>query len=125
MLDEKNKTTAELVEAIFADVDAMNADKFVTHLTPDGRFQFGNGEPTIGRQATRDSVAGFFSSINGLRHQVIGIFQQENVITVELSIDYTRKDGKVVTLPCANIFRMEGPLVRDYRVFMDVTPIFA
>ena len=80
---------------------------------------------TIGRQATCDSVAGFFSSINGLRHTVIDIFQQENVITVELSIDYTRKDGKVVTLPCANIFRMEGPLVRDYRVFMDVTPIFA
>ena len=125
MLDEKNLTTAELVEAIFADVDAMNADTFVAHLTPDGRFQFGNGEPTIGQQATRDYVAGFFSSINGLRHQVIGIFQQENVITVELSIDYTRKDGKVVTLPCANIFRMEGPLVRDYRVFMDVTPIFA
>jgi hypothetical protein len=96
MLDEKNKTTTELVEAIFADVDAMDADKFVTHLTTDGRFQFGNGLPTVGREAIRESVAGFFSSINGLCHTIVGLWQQDNVITVELLIDYTRKDGKVV-----------------------------
>jgi hypothetical protein len=47
------------------------------------------------------------------------------VVIVELAVEYTRKDGKMVTLPCANIFRMDGLLVRDYRIFMDVSPIYA
>jgi ketosteroid isomerase-like protein len=125
MLDDKEKTMLDHVTEMFADIDTMDADKFVSHLTPDGHFQFGNAEPTVGRAATRDGVAGFFSTINGLHHTITGFWQEGDVVIVELSIDYTRKDDKVVTLPCANIFRMHGLLVRDYRIFMDVSPIFA
>lgn len=125
MLEDKEKTMLEPVTEMFASIDAMDADKFASYLTPDGRFQFGNAEPCVGRAATRDGVAAFFSSINGLRHTITGYWQQGDVVIVELSIDYTRKDGKVVTLPCANIFRMDGVLVRDYRIFMDVAPIYA
>jgi hypothetical protein len=30
------------VAPIFADIDGMNADKFISHLTPDVRFRFAN-----------------------------------------------------------------------------------
>ncbi len=125
MLEDKEKTMRDHVTEMFADIDSMDADKFVSHLTPDGRFQFGNAEPGVGRAAIRDGVAGFFSTINGLRHTITGYWQQGNVVIVELVVEYTRKDGKVVTLPCANIFRLDGLLVGDYRIFMDVSPIYA
>ena len=125
MLEDKEKTMRDHVTEMFADIDSMDADKFVSYLTPNGRFQFGNAEPGVGRVAIRDGVAGFFSTINGLRHTITGYWQQGNVVIVELAVEYTRKDGKVVTLPCANIFRMDGLLVRDYRIFMDVSPIYA
>jgi hypothetical protein len=37
------------VAPIFADIDGMDADKFVAHLTPDVRFRFANADPAVGR----------------------------------------------------------------------------
>ena len=45
---------ARNVAPIFADIDGMDADKFISHLTPDVRFRFANMDPAIGHAATRD-----------------------------------------------------------------------
>ena len=54
------------VAPLFADIDAFDPDKFVAHLTPDGKFRFANADPVIGRDAVKEAVAGFFSTIDGL-----------------------------------------------------------
>ena len=56
------------VDRLFKSIDQMDADEFSSFLTEDGVFTFGNAEPVRGRQAVRDAVAGFFSSIAGLHH---------------------------------------------------------
>ena len=39
---------------------------------------------------------------------------------------YTRKDGADVTVPVVTIYRTgEGGLITDYRVFLDLAPVFA
>ena len=40
--------------AIFADIDSLDPDKFVAHLTEDVVFRFGNAEPSVGRAAVRE-----------------------------------------------------------------------
>jgi hypothetical protein len=54
------------VKAIFNDIDSFDPDRFVAQLTPDVVFRFANGDPVVGRAATRETVAGFSSTIDGI-----------------------------------------------------------
>jgi hypothetical protein len=41
-------------------------------------------------------------------------------------VTYTRKDGQDVTVPVVTIYRTNGEdLVSDYRVYLDLAPVFA
>jgi ketosteroid isomerase-like protein len=111
--------------AIFADIDAFDPDKFVAHLTEDVVFRFGNAEPAVGRAAVRDAVAGFFSTIDGLTHHILRIWDDGDVSIAQINVEYVRKDGKHVTVPNADILVYDGDLVSNWQIYIDVAPVFA
>ena len=43
----------------------------------------------------------------------------------ESRVTYTKKDGAAVTVPVVTIYRSGGDLIDDYRVFIDLAPLFA
>ena len=47
------------------------------------------------------------------------------VYSVEAEAIYTRKDGSEVKLPVTTTLRMKGDLVQDWRVFLDISPVYA
>ena len=47
-----------------------------------------------------------------------------DAIIAELRVHYTRLDGTELTLPCCNVFRVRDGAVADYRVYMDITPVY-
>jgi hypothetical protein len=51
------------LQPLFAAVDRRDAEAFVTFLTDDAVFRFGNAEGVAGRTAIREAVDGFFQSI--------------------------------------------------------------
>ena len=110
---------------IFADIDSFDPDRFVSNLTPDAVFRFGNAEPAVGRAAVRDGVAGFFSTIDGLRHHVLNTWEIGDTVIAQIDVEYTRKDGKTVTVPNADILVFDGDLVRDWQIYIDLAPVFA
>jgi len=63
------------VAQVFADIDALDADKFVAHLTPDVAFRFGNADPVIGRAAVKEAVVGFWATIDGLTHHTRNVWE--------------------------------------------------
>lgn len=113
------------IAAIFADIDAFDPDKFVAHLTPDAKFRFGNADPVTGRPAVKDGVAGFFSTIDGLTHHILNVYESGDTVIVQIDVEYRRKDGKSVTVPNADILVFDGDLVRDWQIYIDVAPVFA
>ncbi len=113
------------VAQVFADIDAFDPDKFVAHLTPDAVFRFGNGDPLTGRAAVKEAVAGFFSTIDGLTHHIRNVWEFGDTTIVQIDIDYHRKDGKTVTVPNADILTYDGELVRDWRIYIDLAPVYA
>ena len=113
------------IAAIFADIDAFDPDKFVAHLTPDARFRFANANPVTGRAAVKEAVAGFFSTIDGLTHHILNVYESGETVIAQIDVEYRRKDGKSVTVPNADILVFEGDLVRDWQIYIDVTPVFA
>ncbi len=113
------------IAAIFADIDAFDPDKFVAHLTPDAKFRFGNADPVTGRPAVKEGVAGFFSTIDGLTHHILNVYESGDTVIVQIDVEYRRKDGKSVTVPNADILVFDGDLVSDWQIYIDVAPVFA
>ena len=109
---------------LFADIDSMDPDAFVAHLADDVSFKFGNSDPVIGREAVRDTWAGFCDGIAGVSHEIVEQWNEEAATIVESTVTYTRKDQSTISLPVVTIYRGDGELIEDYRIFMDVAPLF-
>jgi limonene-1,2-epoxide hydrolase len=113
------------VHRIFATADRLNLDEWIAYFVEDARFQFGNTKPITGHDAILATMAQFFSSIKAMHHDFDGMYQQDNIVIAEANVKFTRLDDKVIHIPAATIFRMQGDLVQDFRLYMDATPIFA
>lgn len=116
---------ADWIQGLFSAVDGRDSNTFVTYLTEDARFKFGNAEAVEGRDKIRTAVSDFFGTIKALRHNVLEVWNVGDSIISEIEVTYTRMDGKNVVVPCMNRFRMEGDKIRDYQVFIDLSPVYA
>ena len=113
------------MKELFETIDRMDAPGFAAAFTEDGRFRFGNAPSVTGREAVEQSVADFFSSLQGLRHEILDVWDEGDSVISEVEVTYTRKDGSDVQLPAATIGRRRDGLLADYRIYMDVNPLFA
>lgn len=118
-------TPALDIEELFASIDRMDTEGFLGFITPDGRFRFGSAPAVQGHAAIGEAVGGFFSSIAALKHELHRIVTDDGVAIVEGVVNYTRHDGSEIPLPFADVFEVEGDLVSDYRIYMDIGPLFA
>jgi hypothetical protein len=44
------------------------------------------------------------------------VWSDRDALIAELEVDYTRLDGRELTLACCTVFRLRDGLVADYRV---------
>ena len=111
--------------SLFASIDRMDAAAFAGHLAPEARFAFGNAPPVTGREAIGQAVAGFFAALGGLRHAIERHWSCGDTLICHGTVTYRRKDGSEVALPFANVMTLAGGLATDYRIYADLTPLFA
>jgi ketosteroid isomerase-like protein len=110
---------------IFADIDAMDVDRFLARLTPDVRFRFANADPALGRAAVKEGVEGFWATIDGLTHHVVKSYEVGDTVIAQIDVEYRRKDGKSVTVPNCDVLTFDGDLVRDWQIYIDLAPVFS
>ena len=103
----------------------MDMDGFLSFLTPDAGFRFGSSPAVSGHEAIRAAVGGFFSSIAALSHDLRGSIENGETIVCEGEVTYTRHSGSKITLPFADVFEMRDGLIADYKIYMDIAPLFA
>lgn len=111
-------------EKMFQAVDRSDTTEFLTHLDDDISFVFANMPPVKGKQALATFLNGFFSSIECSRHYDLEQFTAPNAITVTGKVEYTRKDGKKLTFPFCNLFKLKGNKVKDYLIYVDNHTLF-
>lgn len=112
-------------ERLFAVVDAGDADAFVSFLTADGQFRFGNAPVVIGADAIRETVAGFFAAIASSHHRLLRTWGSPGSAVCEGEVTYRRQDGTELTFPFANVFEFDGEKIAAYRIYIDNSPLFA
>lgn len=110
---------------LFAAIDAKDADAFVEFLTPEGRFLFGSMPAAEGRDAVREAVNGFFGTIKGLEHALHKVIQTGDTLVTEGVVTYTRHDDTAITLPFVDVFEYDGELISEYKIYMDIGPLYA
>ena len=112
-------------DQLFADIDSMEPDRFAAHLTQDVTMRFGNAEPIHGRDAVRDAWASFCRDLAGVKHELVEQWTLEQATIVEAKVTYTRQDDSQVTVPVVTIYRERDGEIADYRIYIDLAPLFA
>jgi hypothetical protein len=115
---------------LFRAVDALDASTFAKAFTDDAYFRFGNAEPVIGRDRVEANLATFCTMIGGLSHEILGVWtghrERGEVRAVESAVTYTCTAGRrTEAIPVTTTIRLGGDRIADYRIFGDVSPLFA
>jgi ketosteroid isomerase-like protein len=115
--------TPTWVTDLFRAVDTMDANKFVAFMAEDVFFRSGSAESLRGRAAVRDDISSLFSRIKGINHELSDTWVHGDVVVVHGIVTYTRPDDTTLTVPFADIWKMEGDLIQEYLIFIDNTKL--
>ena len=115
----------EWLQFLFDKIDEMDIEAFLSFLTDDVRFRFGNGPEVVSKEEVKAVVAGFFKSIKGSRHRILEFWDQSNTIICEGEVAYTRHNNSKITIPFVNIFKMRSDNISNYLIYIDITPLYS
>ena len=110
---------------LYASIDAMRLDEFAAGLAPDVTIVVGNNPAMNGRQAAKDGIGYFLSTIDGIRHHLVNVAESNGLTFLEANVEYLRKDGKTVTIPAVTVLERSENLVKSLRIYFDVAPVYA
>src|SRR5882757_7690815 len=110
---------------LYASIDAMQLDEFAAGLAPDVKVVVGNHPAMNGRQAAKEGIGYFFSTIDGIKHHLVNVAESNGLTFLEANVEYLRKDGKTVTIPVVTVLERSENLVKSLRIYFDVAPVYA
>jgi ketosteroid isomerase-like protein len=116
--------TPPWVSTLFQALDAFDAKTFASFLTNDAVFVFGNAEPVRGKQTIHDVVAGFFTSIQAIRHDLLDTWTLPATVICRGVVTYTRHSGTQLSVPFANVFKLRDGLIQDYLIYVDNSQLY-
>jgi hypothetical protein len=107
-------------------VDGMNLEGYGVFLADGCTLEFGNNPKAKGKVEVLEGLRQFWQQIHGLNHHFVNVYGTAQAMVLEAHIDYTRKDERVVRVPCVSIVeRNVAGLAQSVRIFLDTTPVFA
>ncbi|MTD54451.1 nuclear transport factor 2 family protein [Amycolatopsis pithecellobii] len=107
--------------------DSFDVDAATASFTPDVRLTFGNNPTVEGIEAVREAYAASGNAFKSVRHHIDEVWDPKPGVTiVEAHADYVRHDDEKLTLPVMMVIRHHGggEKIYDYRVYMDIAPVF-
>jgi ketosteroid isomerase-like protein len=113
------------IRNLFIAIDSKVTSDFVSYLTQDCVFIFGNAPAVNGKDEIFNAVDGFYRSIADLTHKVENtIISGDNVVSYG-DVKYIRLDGNIVPANFCNVFKMEGDLIKKYQIYVDISQLYA
>jgi ketosteroid isomerase-like protein len=82
----------------------------------------------VGSAAIAETAAAMANVVASMSHKMLAVWttnQPDPAVICEMDVTYLRHDGSALTLPCVSVFRLRDGRVADYRIYMDINPVFA
>jgi limonene-1,2-epoxide hydrolase len=117
----------EKVEQMVGYLTVEDWESFYPFFTEDLLYKVGASEPMIGAKAAAEFLGSFYQIIKPASHVVRGAWELDGgVVIIEMDANYTRiADDKSITVPCCDVYRFEGDLIKEWRVYPDVANVYA
>ena len=115
------------LKEMFDYIDDKNIEGFLTFLADDVVFRFGNAPKLVGKTAIKEGVDIFNTQIVSMEHVLTGEWTPADDVTIlEFDSYYTKHNGVTVGVPCCVVLRFnDNHLIDDYRINIDLSPVFA
>jgi limonene-1,2-epoxide hydrolase len=116
----------EKVERMVGHLTEENWEAMYPFFTEDLFYKVGANPPMHGAKAAAEYLASFYTIIKPAAHEVRGAWELEDgTVIIEMDAKYNRiADGKLITVPCCDVYRFEGDLIKEWRVYPDVADVF-
>ncbi len=115
----------EFVRDYWETSDAFDMEKLLGFFTPDCTMAFANQPVVRGLAGVRDVIAPVFSGLAGMRHQLLGLWINDDATVARGEVTYTRHDKSTVTIPFMSYFEFADERIRSTHVYIDIAPLFA
>ena len=125
MFTEAPTAAFDYASEVYDAVDSKDEQRLARFLTENCTFVYANSDPVVGRENVAESSKNFMALIADIKHQLLDVWAFDDVIVSRLEVTYTRKDGSTLTVPAVTIWRMRNRQIDDYRIYIDVAPLFA
>jgi limonene-1,2-epoxide hydrolase len=73
----------------------------------------------------RDAVNGFVASVASCNHTINNSWRGDGTLVCEGDVRYRRHGNTTISLSFVNVFEFDGELISNYRIYIDVAPLYA
>jgi hypothetical protein len=119
---------AEIVDWLrgyYAAMDAGRFDEIAARLHPECRCAYATGHVDVGRDTIIRRSERALGALQGISHDLRGVWLQNDELIFELSVTYRRRDGTAIVRPGMGIFVLdEHRLIREQRLFVDASGVW-
>jgi ketosteroid isomerase-like protein len=113
------------IMSLFQAIDNKDSENFISFLSDNAVFRFGNIPPVEGKENIRQFLDNWFPTIRSVSHDQIEVWEAEGVKIMNGRVTYTRHDGSQLIVFFANTFKMQADKIKDYYIFVDTSQLYA
>ncbi len=110
------------VRGLFNRIDGKDTDGWLEYLSDEAQFVFGNAPSLAGKDAIRNGVNAFLSTLSQIKHEIVETWTQSDAVICRGQVTYTRLDGSTLSIPFANVLKLDGDgLINVYLIYADTS----
>jgi limonene-1,2-epoxide hydrolase len=114
------------IEEMIGYLTVEDWESFYPYFTEKLYYKVGASEPMTGAKAAAEYLSNFYQTVKPSEHVVRGAWQiDDKTVIIEMEAHYKRiADQALIVVPCCDVYRFEGELISEWRVYPDVSNIY-
>lgn len=119
-----DSTKSELVKHLIKLAENDQPEEYIKFFTDDAIYQIGNWQPVIGGTGIIQLLPAILQKIDRVNHNIKHLWEVGDTVICEAEVTYTRKDGKVFSVPNLNLIHFTEDKIDKYQAFIDASVVF-
>jgi ketosteroid isomerase-like protein len=118
-------TQENFILQMYKAIDAKSGVGMCEFVTEDATFKFANMPAVEGKNNIIAFLDGFFQSIKAIKHTGIEYWNSGNAWFLTGTVNYTRHNDTVLSVPFGVLLKMREELIKDYLIFVDASELYS